>query len=88
MVCRRGIPAHRLLVESYVQWDPLWTLRLGAVPFWMRFNMQPEYEALRDQPAFAALPPRHPLPAPLSLSDVDRFRDRTDRAYAAAWHEA
>ncbi len=146
---RRGLPAHRLLVESYVQWDPLWTLRLGAVPFWMRFNMQPSYEALRDylhgaaryrfihlnlfsqglrspgvvpierwrdlvteraldrgeiigvdedaypadtgsalryQPAFASLPPRHPLPAPLSLSDVDRFRDGTDHEYAVAWH--
>jgi hypothetical protein len=36
---RYGLPGQRLVVESYVQWDPLWTMRLGAVPFWMRFNM-------------------------------------------------
>ncbi|MER6591383.1 hypothetical protein ABT214_05915 [Micromonospora purpureochromogenes] len=44
---RRGMPANRLLAESYVQWDPLWTLRLGAVPFWLRFNMRPSYEDLQ-----------------------------------------
>lgn len=42
----RGMPANRLLVQSYVQWDPMWTLRLGAVPFWLRFNMRPSYEDL------------------------------------------
>lgn len=133
----RGIPADRLLAQSYVQWDPLWTLRLGAVPFWLRFNMRPSYEdleryldaaepygeiyanlfsqglwspgvvpigqwqdlitrcarkhgevigvdigaypidtgsTLRYQPAFRSLPPRYPLPAPLSVTDIDRFR--------------
>jgi hypothetical protein len=44
---RRGLPADRLLAESYVQFDPLWVLRLAAVPFWLRFNMAPSYEALR-----------------------------------------
>jgi hypothetical protein len=42
----RGLPGHRLLVESYVQWDPLWTLKVGAVPFWMRFNMRTDYHEL------------------------------------------
>ncbi len=45
---RRGMRADRLLAESYVQWDPLWVLRLGMVPFWLRFPMRPSYELLRD----------------------------------------
>jgi hypothetical protein len=132
---RRGMSGQRLLVESYVQWDPLWVLRTGAVPFWCRFNMQPDYQelkryldfaepydeifinlfsqglwspgvvsvsqwrqlaisharvdadaigvdqdsypidtgsTLRFQPAFAALPARHPLPAPLDIAELDR----------------
>jgi len=30
---------------------------------------------MRFQPAFAALPPRHPLPAPLTMADMDTFLD-------------
>ncbi len=145
---RRGIPAQRLLVESYAQWDPFWALRLGAVPFWNRFNMQPDYDelerylaqaepydhihlnlfsqglwspgvvqvprwrglvessarvhgevigvdedaypldtgsALRFQPAFAALSPRHPVPDPLTISDVDRFLGQTQASYGVSW---
>jgi hypothetical protein len=44
---QRGLPGDRLLVETYVQWDPLVVLRLGAVPFWSRFNMEPSYDVLR-----------------------------------------
>jgi hypothetical protein len=44
---RRGLPAQRLLAQSYVQWDPLWSQRLGAVPFWLRFNMTPDLEELQ-----------------------------------------
>jgi hypothetical protein len=44
---RHGVPGQRLLVESYVQWDPLWMMRLGAVPFWMRFNMGTDYVELQ-----------------------------------------
>ncbi|MFC8269459.1 hypothetical protein ACFUIZ_27635 [Streptomyces cinereoruber] len=125
--CRqRGFTGNRLLAKSYVRWDPLWALRLGAVLFWLRFNMESSYDSLethldatepyasihlnlfsqglgspgivplerwqalttsratrtgqivgvarhaypadpgstlRYQPAFAPLPPRHPLPA-------------------------
>jgi hypothetical protein len=43
-----GRPTDRLLVESYVQWDPMWVLRIGSVPFWLRFNMEPDFAALRD----------------------------------------
>jgi hypothetical protein len=148
---RRGLPAQRLLVQSYVQWDPLWTQRLGAVPFWSRFNMEPSFEDLRRyleraepydhihlnlfsqglwspgvvpvrhwrkmvasaatvsgevigvdedaypldtgstmryQPAFAALPPRHPLPGPLDVSDIDRFLDAAVDPYPLSWAEA
>lgn len=45
---RRRMRADRLLAQSYVQWDPLWVLRLGMVPFWLRFPMRPSYELLRD----------------------------------------
>jgi hypothetical protein len=145
---RRGLPAQRLLAQSYVQWDPLWSQRLGAVPFWLRFNMAPSFEdlqrylertdrydevyvnlfsqglwspgvvpvrqwrdlvaaaarvrgevigvdedaypmdvgsSMRYQPAFAALPARQPLPAPLGVSDVDRFLDTATRSYRMSW---
>jgi hypothetical protein len=36
--------------------EPYWTIRTGAIPFWMVFNMQPSARALerylRDRPAF------------------------------------
>lgn len=42
---QRGIPASRLLVESFIVLEPWWTLRTGSTPFWMTFNMEP---SLRD----------------------------------------
>ncbi|MDG4765497.1 hypothetical protein O7632_15530 [Solwaraspora sp. WMMD406] len=41
----RGIPANRLLVESFIVLDPWWALRTGSVPYWMTFSMEP---SLRD----------------------------------------
>jgi hypothetical protein len=41
-----GLPADRLLVESFILMDPWWTLRTGSVPFWMVFNTEPDAEAL------------------------------------------
>lgn len=145
---QRGLPADRLLVESYVQWDPLWTLRLAAVPFWMRFNMHSDFDdlqrylqrskpfdhiqvnlfsqglwspgvepiaewerlirqharvhgeiigvdknafpadlgsTLRFQPAFASLPPRHPLPPPLDIEEIESFVSEHDRSPAVKW---
>lgn len=43
-----GRPTDRLLVESYVQWDPMRVLRTGSVPFWLRFNTEPDYGRLRS----------------------------------------
>ncbi|MFI2433341.1 hypothetical protein [Streptomyces sp. NPDC018693] len=43
---RRGLPARRLLVETYDQWEPYWALRLGAVPFWLQFTGRPSYDLL------------------------------------------
>jgi hypothetical protein len=48
-----GRPADQLLVESYVQWDPMWMLRTGSVPFWIRFNMEPSYDELAEYLAAA-----------------------------------
>ena len=43
---RRGLPADRLLVESFVLLDPGWTLRAGAVPFWTLFGVEPSADRL------------------------------------------
>jgi hypothetical protein len=42
----RGLPADRLLVESFILMEPWWALRTGSVPFWMVFNMEPSAQAL------------------------------------------
>lgn len=43
---RRGIKERRLLVESFIVMEPYWTMRTGAIPFWMVFNMEPSARAL------------------------------------------
>ncbi|KFI22532.1 hypothetical protein [Nitrosococcus oceani] len=45
---QRGILSNRLLVESFILMEPWWTLRLGAVPFWMVFNMEPSAQRLEN----------------------------------------
>jgi hypothetical protein len=40
---------------------------------------------MRFQPAFAALPPRHALPAPLDVTDIDRFLGASDQSYRVSW---
>jgi hypothetical protein len=40
---------------------------------------------LRFQPAFAALPARHPLPAPLDLADVDHFLASSGATDRLSW---
>lgn len=53
---RRGISERCLLAESFIVMEPYWTLRTGAIPFWMVFNMQPSARALerylRERPRF------------------------------------
>ncbi|MGK9170990.1 hypothetical protein KXR53_32135 [Inquilinus limosus] len=44
---RRGLPANRLLGESFILLEPHWALRTGSVPFWMKFNMEPSADWLR-----------------------------------------
>jgi hypothetical protein len=43
---RRGVPARRLLVDSFILMEPWWTVRTGSVPFWMVFNTEPSALAL------------------------------------------
>ncbi len=45
---QRGIIANRLLVESFILLEPMWTLRTGSVPFWMKFNMEPSLDWIKD----------------------------------------
>ena len=43
---RRGVKERRLLAESFIVMEPYWTMRTGAIPFWMVFNMEPSARAL------------------------------------------
>lgn len=43
---QRGIPAHRLLVESFILLEPWWALRTASVPYWTTFAVRPAAEAL------------------------------------------
>jgi pimeloyl-ACP methyl ester carboxylesterase len=38
---RRGFPAGRLLVESFVLLDPWWAIRTHSVPLWLKFAVEP-----------------------------------------------
>lgn len=38
---QRGLDASRLLVQTFVQSEPWWTLRTGSVPFWLVFSVEP-----------------------------------------------
>jgi hypothetical protein len=38
---QRGIPANRLLIESFILLEPWWALRTGSVPFWTKFPVEP-----------------------------------------------
>ena len=40
----RGLSANRLLIESFILLEPYWALRTGSVPFWLKFNMEPDLE--------------------------------------------
>lgn len=42
----RGLPADRLLIESFILMEPYLALRTGSVPFWMAFNTEPSAEAI------------------------------------------
>lgn len=42
----RRLKANRLFAECFFVMEPHWTLRIGAVPFWMKFNMEASADAL------------------------------------------
>ena len=44
---RRGEPADRLLIPSFVVGDPWRTINAAAVPFWTFFSVQPALQALQ-----------------------------------------
>lgn len=46
---QRGIPANRLIVESFVLQEPWWTLRTGSVPFWTFFPVEPAANGLERE---------------------------------------
>jgi hypothetical protein len=50
----RGLPDTRLLGESFLLIEPWWTLRTGSVPYWLVFNTEASWHALRDYLASAA----------------------------------
>jgi hypothetical protein len=41
---QRRLHPKRLLIESFILLEPYWALRVGAVPFWMKFNMEASAE--------------------------------------------
>lgn len=43
---KHGLPADRLLVESFVLLDPWLALTRGAVPYWSKFPVEPSAEAV------------------------------------------
>ncbi|MBE9198679.1 MULTISPECIES: hypothetical protein [unclassified Nodularia (in: cyanobacteria)] len=45
---QRGITANRLLVESSILLEPMWALRTGSVPFWLKFNMESSLDEIKD----------------------------------------
>jgi hypothetical protein len=45
---QRGITANRLLIESFILLEPMWALRTGSVPFWMKFNMEPSLDGIKN----------------------------------------
>jgi hypothetical protein len=42
----RGMPADRLVIDSFMLLDPWWTLRTGSVPYWTVFPVRPSLDRL------------------------------------------
>ncbi|TVP45623.1 MAG: hypothetical protein EA350_08750 [Gemmatimonadales bacterium] len=43
---RRRMMANRLVVDSFILMDPMWTLRTGSTPWWSKFPVEPSAESL------------------------------------------
>ena len=46
VVRQRGLPADRLLVESFILLEPWLALATGSVPFWLVFDTEPSLAAI------------------------------------------
>lgn len=81
-----GISATRLVVETFAQVEPWWTLRTGSVPFWLSFNSEADTEAVEAY--LDSVDPYEEIYASLfshgvesvGLASVDRWRSVLDRA--------
>lgn len=43
-----GIPATRLVVDTFAQVEPWWTLRTGSVPYWLSFVTEPDARSVEE----------------------------------------
>ncbi len=83
---RRGFDANRLVVDTFAQLDPWWTLRTGSVPFWLSFTSESDADAIESYLDDAD--PYEELYLSLfshgvdsaGLADADRWRSVLDRA--------
>lgn len=82
-----GIPPTRLVVTTFAQMDPWWTLRTGSVPFWLSFVTEPDADALeaylteegdRYNEVFLSLF-SHGVES-IGLASIDRWRTILERA--------
>jgi hypothetical protein len=78
----RGLPADRLLVESYAPVMPTEALALGAVPFWARFTDEPARAALARH-LEAAKPPFREIDLTLFANGVASLGQAAPRAWRA-----
>ncbi|MCG5075128.1 hypothetical protein [Paraburkholderia tagetis] len=81
-----GIESRHLLVDSFLLMDPLTTLRLHAVPFWLLFGVEPSAAALQrfleDEPAFDEIDMMlfsHGVQS-IGLAPISRWRALLERA--------
>jgi hypothetical protein len=82
----RGLPAARLLVESFILMAPLWSLRSASVPFWLTFNTAPSADWLgrylgeaEPYDEIAMMLFAHGTDS-IGLTSIDRWRSLLQRA--------
>jgi hypothetical protein len=82
----RGLPAGRLLTESFIVLDPYWALRTASIPIWMKFNVDFDADALERY--LDAFPPYDEINLMLfshgvdsvGLASIERWRSILRRA--------
>lgn len=81
-----GLPDSRLVVDSFAQIDPWWTLRTGSVPFWLPFVTNDDARSLESY--LDSTDPYDEIYLSLfshgvesiGLAPIDRWRSNLDRA--------